>query len=77
MPMRSYDHSALASLLDGSSAGELIPELARHILLQLIELEVAAVLGTDRHEHTEERLGYRNGYRPRTIATQVDDLDLC
>ncbi|WP_370594643.1 transposase [Synechococcus sp. CBW1006] len=66
----------LAPLLDGSSAGELIPELARHGLQQLIELEVAAVLGADRHERTEERLGYRNGYRPRSLTTQVGDIDL-
>jgi transposase-like protein len=66
----------LASLLDGSSAGERIPELARHGLQQLIELEVAAVLGADRHERTVERLGYRNGYRPRTLTTQVGDLAL-
>ena len=33
----------------------------RHGLQQLIELEVAAVLGADRHERSEELLGYRNG----------------
>jgi putative transposase len=33
----------MASLPDGSSAGELIPELARHGLQQLIELELAAL----------------------------------
>ena len=66
----------LASLLDGSSAGELIPELARHGLQQLIELELAAFLGADWHERSEERLGYRNGYRPRTLTTQVGDLAL-
>jgi hypothetical protein len=33
------------SALDGSTAGELIPELVRHGLQQLIELEVTAVLG--------------------------------
>ena len=48
MPKGDSDASALASLLDGSKAGELIPELARHGLQQLIELEVAAVLGADR-----------------------------
>ncbi|MFM8259351.1 MAG: IS256 family transposase [Vulcanococcus sp.] len=68
--------SALAPLLDGSTAGELIPELVRHGLQQLIELEVAAVLGADRHERSEERLGYRNGYRPRLLTTQVGDIDL-
>lgn len=38
-------HSAapeLASILDGSSSGELIPELERHDLQKLIELELAA-----------------------------------
>ncbi|HSG19412.1 MAG TPA: IS256 family transposase, partial [Burkholderiaceae bacterium] len=58
------------------TAGELIPELARHGLQQLIELEVAAVIGADRHERTEQRLGYRNGYRSRSLTTQVGDIDL-
>jgi hypothetical protein len=66
----------LASLLDGSTAGELIPGLARHGLQQLIELEVAAVIGDDRHERTEDRHGYRNGYRHRSLTTQVGDIDL-
>ena len=66
----------MAPLLDGSSAGELIPELVRHGLQQLIELEVAAVLGAERHERTDERLGYRNGSRPRLLTTQVGDIPL-
>lgn len=70
------DASALAPLLDGSSAGELIPELVRHGLQQLIELEVAAVLGAERHERSDDRLGYRNGYRPRLLTTQAGDIDL-
>ena len=68
--------SALASLLDGSTAGELIPELVRHGLQQLIELEVAAVLGAERHERSEEGLSYRNGYRPHLLTTQVGEIDL-
>ena len=76
MPKTDSGASALAPLLDGSSAGELIPELVRHGLQQLIELEVAAVLGADRHERTDERLGYRNGSRPRTLTTQVGDIPL-
>ena len=76
MPAKQSDASALAPLLGGSTAGELIPELVRHGLQQLIELEVAAVLGADRHERSEERVGYRNGYRPRLLTTQVGDIDL-
>ena len=77
MPKLDTGASALASLLDGSTAGDLIPELVRRGLQQLIELEASAVLGADRHERTEERLGYRNGYRPRSLATQAGDIDLC
>ena len=55
MPKTHCAAPELASLLDGSSAGELIPELATRGLQQLIELEVAAFLGADRHERTEER----------------------
>ena len=62
MPKIDSGASALASLLDGSIAGELIPDLVRHGLQQLIVLEVAAVLGAERHKRSEERLGYRNGY---------------
>ena len=57
IPKKDSGASGLASLLDCSTAGELIPELARHSLQQLIELEVAAVLGADRHERNVERLG--------------------
>ncbi len=76
MPSSNRASTELAPLLDGSSAGELIPELVRHGLQQLIELEVAAVLGAERHERSEDRLGYRNGYRPRSLATQAGDIDL-
>ena len=48
----------------------------RRGLQQLIELEVAAVIGAERHERSEERLGYRKGYRPRSLATQVGDINL-
>ncbi len=76
MPKTDSDASALASLLDGSTAGELIPELARHGLQQLIEMEGAAVLGTDRLERTEARSDDRNGSRPRLLSTQVGDIPL-
>jgi transposase-like protein len=66
----------MAPLLDGSTAGEVIPELVRHSLEQLIESEVTAVLAAYRHERTDERLGYCNGSRPRTLTNQVGDIAL-
>jgi transposase-like protein len=76
MPTTDSGASPLAPLLDGSTAEELIPELVRQGLQQLIELEVAAVLGAERYERTEERLSYRNGSRPRMLTTQVGDIPL-
>ena len=76
MPKTHFAAPELASLLDGSSAGELIPELARYGLQQLIELEASAVVGAERHERSEERTNYRNGYRSRRLTTQVGDIDL-
>jgi hypothetical protein len=71
MPKTDSGDSTLAPLLYGSIAGELIPELVRHGLQQLIKLEVEAVHGVERHERTEDRSGYRNGSRPRLLTTQV------
>jgi hypothetical protein len=63
------------TIQQGSIACELIPELARHGLQKLMELEVAAVIGADRHERTEERHGYRNRYSLRSLTTQVGDIN--
>ena len=76
MPRAHAAAPELAALPDGSTAGELIPELARYGLKQLIELEASAAVGADRHERSEERTNYRNGYQPRTLTTQVGDLEL-
>ena len=43
---------ALAPLLDGSSAGELISMLARRTMEKRIDLEAAALLGAQRHMRT-------------------------
>ena len=66
----------LSTLLDGSSAGELIPVLASYCLQDLINLEATAVIGADRHERSEGRANYRHGSWSRTLTNQVSDLDL-
>jgi transposase-like protein len=65
----------IKTILQGSTAGELILVLARHGLQQLIALEGDAVIGADRHERTEERHGYRNRYSLRSLTTQVGDIN--
>ena len=69
MPKSHAAVSDLVSILDGSRVEELIPELARHGLQQQIELELVAFHGADWHERSEQRLGHRIGYRPRSLTT--------
>jgi hypothetical protein len=47
--LRKFHRAAvvLVLLLDGSTAGELLTELSRYAMQQLIKLEVAVVFGTD------------------------------
>jgi putative transposase len=71
MPKEDSGAAALAPLVDGSNAGELIPELARHGLQQRIELEDAAVVGAKHHERTEERPCLLNDYSPLPLTTRV------
>ena len=37
----------------------------------IIEEEVKGVLGTQSYERVKERIGYRHGYKPRTICTSM------
>ena len=37
----------------------------------LVEAEVTAVIGADRHERTQERVTYRKGHRARVLDTRV------
>jgi transposase-like protein len=42
----------------------------------LMEAEVSAQIGADRHERTSERLTYRNGYRERDWQTRLGEVPL-
>jgi len=45
-------------------------------LNQVLEAQVTESLGAARHERSEERAGYRNGVRPRTLYTRVGPITL-
>ncbi|HEX4796868.1 MAG TPA: IS256 family transposase [Humisphaera sp.] len=56
------------------------PEALKRILQTLVNIgmreEVAAHLGADEHERTEDRRGHRNGNKPRKLASRVGQLEL-
>lgn len=41
-----------------------------------MEEELTAFLQADSHERTKKRVGYRNGFKPRTLRTRVGELNL-
>ena len=43
---------------------------------QVLEAQATEALGAGRHELTEERQGYRNGYRERMLYTRVGPVTL-
>ena len=57
------DHGAMAKLLE-------------QVLNQVLEAEVTDALRAKPYERTEERRGYRNGFKPRTMTTRVGRLTL-
>lgn len=62
-----------AALLDDP---EFLRGLVQAALQALLEAEMTAHLGADRYERTEQRTGYRNGTKPRTLKTRVGAIEL-
>ena len=45
--------------------------LVEQVLDQVLQSQVTEVLQAKPFERTEERQGYRNGYKPRTMSTRL------
>lgn len=71
--MAGIDVSVSRGLL-GSQDG--LAKLVEAVLNQILEAQVTEALGAERHERSEERMGYRNGHRPRTLYTRVGPVRL-
>jgi transposase-like protein len=55
---------------------DVLREGVRVLAQALMETEVTAVVGADRHERSEDRTAYRNGSRIRSWDTRVGTVDL-
>ena len=58
------------------SSQDWLSKLIEGVLNQILEVHVSENLGADRHERSDERVGYRNGYRPRQFYTRVGPITL-
>jgi len=75
--MAEYEVSVKRELLKGLlSSRDGLAQLVEEILNQILEAQVSEALGAEKHERTEDRAGYRNGYRERTLYSRVGPLTL-
>ena len=51
-------------------------KLVEKVLNKILEAEVTESLGVSPYERSEDRRGYRNGYRHREMKTRVGTLEL-
>ena len=65
--------SAQEALLD---APDLVREIVRSALQEILEAEMTEHVGAARHERTQNRTGQRNGYKPHTLTTRVGAMTL-
>ena len=53
-----------------------VARLLERVLNQVLEAQVSEQLKAEPYERTEDRQGYRNGHRERTLKTRVGTLEL-
>lgn len=72
------EDTGILEILQASSmhGDDPIKGLLRHTIQQLLEEELTAFLNAEPYTRTDERRGYRNGYKPRTLKTRVGQLEL-
>jgi transposase-like protein len=63
--------SELSELMEGTTAGALIPDIVRRGFQDLLEAEVSAAIGATRHEGCpDDRSTHRNGYSQRLFTSR-------
>jgi len=53
-----------------------IPEMFRIIMNNAMKAEREQYLQANKYERTEDRLGYANGYKPKTVKTRMGEMTL-
>lgn len=72
------EDSKLVEVIQASSGNgdDPIRSLVRHTIQQVLEEEMTSFLNAEPYDRTDERRGYRNGYKPRVLKTRVGRLEL-
>ena len=72
------EDSGVLGILQASSlsSDDPLKGLLRYTIQQVLEEELTAFLNAEPYDRTENRRGYRNGYKPRALTTRVGRLEL-
>ena len=70
------DRMALIEAIQKADDGNFLRALAETVLQIIMDADVEALVGAGRHERSDGRLTYRNGYRDRTLETRLGALNL-
>lgn len=71
------DHSrSFQDTLAQLGGEDFLRDLTEFMLNRIMEADVAQRINADRHERTDERETYRNGFRDRQFNTRLRTLDL-
>jgi putative transposase len=75
--MAGTDIGVLGLLLkDAFKGNDGLRAFLREVIQQVMQAEAAEHLNAAPHERTDDRKGYRNGNKPRRLATRVGELEL-
>jgi transposase-like protein len=53
---------------------EAVPELLRVLINNVMQVERSKYLQAEEYERTEDRKGYANGYKPKTVRTRLGEI---
>jgi transposase-like protein len=72
------DFTLPSALLEqiASQGFEVLPELIRIVINAAMQAERQRYLGAAPYQHSPDRQGHANGYKPKTVKTRVGDITL-
>ena len=77
MTHRKQDTTGMRIVQEAINGGDdPLRKLLQHTIQRVLEEEITSFLNADTYERTENRKGYRNGYKPRKLKTRVGQIEL-
>ena len=66
----------LSELLAKQDGGDFLRSLGEAVLQVIMEADVEGLIGAGKHERSNDRATWRNGYRERALDTRLSTLNL-